>query len=114
MVGLDAHLAPLSAMQSELRILDDYFRLRDRCALPFRPEKRRHPPRHVDVDAAQLSAWIDSHRRRPAVHLLANTNVERQLGQELDTVLLGHAFTAARAEKVLLVAAVRANVRTHI
>src|SRR5690606_2141837 len=54
------------------------------------------------------------YRGPPGVRLFAYPNVERQLAEQLHAVLLGHAPSAARAEDMLFVAALRTDVSAHV
>ena len=57
---------------------------------------------------------LGRNRGRARIHLLADTDIERQLAQHIDAVLLRHALSASGAENVLFMAAVRADVRAHV
>src|SRR5512138_2582767 len=65
-------------------------------------------PRQLQVGASELAVGLGNNG------LLANPDVERQLGEQRNAVLLRHAPAAARAENVLLMAAFRAHMRAHV
>src|SRR5690606_35993227 len=77
-------------------------------------QTRRRAPREVYVSLPERAVGVGDHGRTTAVGLLADADVERQLGEQIHAVLLGHLTAAARTEDVLLMAATRAHVSAHV
>jgi hypothetical protein len=77
-------------------------------------QPRRHAPRRREIGLADGALGCRDDRGTTAVGLLADADVERQLPEQCDAVLGGHAGAAAGAEDRLLVPAVGADVRAHV
>src|SRR5713101_3529496 len=74
----------------------------------------REPARDRPVDFRRPALGIGDHGRLARVGVLADIDVERQGPEKLGAVFPAHALGAALPEDVLLVAAVRADVRAHV
>src|SRR6266702_7643677 len=74
----------------------------------------REPARDRPVDLRRPAVGIGDHGRLARVGVLADIDVERQGPEQLGAVLPAHALGAALPEDVLLVTAVRADVRAHV
>src|SRR5690606_28752307 len=77
-------------------------------------ETSRGVPREVAVGATKPTVGLGDARGPPGVRLFAYPNVERQLAAQLHAVLLGPAPSAARADDMLFVAALRTDVSAHV
>src|SRR3569832_198323 len=74
----------------------------------------RHLARDLLVDGRDLTIGIGDHGRLAGIRLLADGHRQRQRAEEIDAVLGAHLLTAALAEDRFRMAAVGADVRTHV
>src|SRR5262245_32746337 len=77
-------------------------------------EPCRSPAREIDIRLSERALRLRHHGGLAAVGLLADADIERELGEQVDLVLLSHSAPAARAEDVFLVAAFRTDMRAHV
>src|SRR5689334_2613774 len=93
-----------------------YDDLRERRGVVLRPlgDLDRHAAGDLLVDLRRAPVRVGHHGRTAGIGLLADMDVERQRPQQIDVVVLAHFLRAALAEDVLLVAALRADVKAHV
>src|SRR5690606_34261748 len=92
---------------------DDSWKLR-RVVLGCQRQARGHTARDVTVTLREFALGLGDDRRVTTVGLLADPDVERQRAEERHLILRGEPLTAACAEQVFLVPAVRTHVRAHV
>src|SRR5690348_5925048 len=91
----------LMVMDGWSRVRDDYLGKLDGLAARVQGELRRGLARDLAIHRRNRAGRIGGDRRRAAVGLFADMDVERQRSEQRHAVLRGHACTAARAEDVL-------------
>src|SRR6266571_1375220 len=105
-------LDPESLTSGVLRY-DDVRKLRGHVLCGLR-DLDGEPARDRPVDLRRPAVGIGDHGRLARVSVLADIDVERQGPEQLGAVLPAHTLGAALPEDVLLVTAVRADVRAHV
>src|ERR1700746_1959994 len=95
-----AHSPPPTGLPASALLDDDLGKYGAAIARAYR-ERTGGAARHLDIRARARRGGGRAPGRAPAVGLLAEARIERQLAEELHPVLRGHACPAAGAEYVI-------------